>query len=197
MDLRITTYGTDAKEYTLVSKGSNAQGYTILLAMLSLLMNVALLSVVFILVSPIVQPYLSKTGTMAWLSLPKPHSVQSVLWIALPVFAICFFLKSSFGSSVIEESVLVIPQIGVQLRKKQQNGHEKFMFLEATSIKAVVINEAITFSDVIYYLAFIVQDESKMILAFEAFRPRVIALQKIYRGTKQLLFPDDSKMSML
>ncbi|RHY66235.1 hypothetical protein DYB30_004462 [Aphanomyces astaci] len=84
MDLRITNYGTDAREYALVSKVAQPHDYSALLSLISLLINTGL----------------------------------------------C-------------------------------------VFIEATCIKAVVINEAISFSDVIYYLAFLVENERKMVLAFE------------------------------
>ncbi|KAF0702999.1 Aste57867_7719 [Aphanomyces stellatus] len=196
MDLRITNYGTDAREYTLLSKVSSSRDYSAAFALLSFVFNATLLSVAYIVAIPTLLPFIGKS-CHSWCPVLPPDNRQYVLWTITPLLVLCFVFKTSFGSTIIEESLLVIPQIGVQLRKKQRNGHENFMFIEAKCIKAIVINEAISFSDVIYYLAFLVQDESKMVLAFDTFRPRVVALQKIYSGTKHLLFPDDTKMSML
>ncbi|KAF0712869.1 hypothetical protein AaE_011937 [Aphanomyces astaci] len=196
MDLRITNYGTDAREYALVSKVAQPHDYSALLSLISLLINTGLFVVAYIIAIPQLRGRID-SSYHEWCPIPNADDRHFATWTLLPVLVVALYVKTSFATTVVEESLLVIPQIGVQLRKKQRNGHETFMFIEATCIKAVVINEAISFSDVIYYLAFLVENERKMVLAFETFCPRIVALQKIYRGTKQLLFPDDTKMTML
>ncbi|ETV93983.1 hypothetical protein, variant 1 [Aphanomyces invadans] len=169
MDLRITNYGTDAREYALVSKVSQPHDYSALLAMISLVINTAFCMVVCIMAMPVLRGRMDPKYH-EWLPILDADDRHFVTWSILPVLVVIFIVKTSFATKVVEESLLVIPQIGVQLRKKQRNGHETFMFIEATRIKAVVINEAISFSDVIYYLAFLVEDEHKMVLAFEVCR---------------------------
>ncbi|EQC30024.1 hypothetical protein SDRG_12304 [Saprolegnia diclina VS20] len=193
MDLRITNFGTDAREYTLASgRAGEAKG---LLSLLGLLSSTTLCTLLYVFLIPTLSPWIGPAYA-TWLPLPTAAARHDLLTFLVPFYVVLALFKSSFGGTVVEESVLVIPEIGVQLRKKRRNGSEKFMFIEAKCIRAVVINEAITFADVIYYMAFLVQNEPKMILAFESFRPRVHALQKVFLGTKGLLFPDDSKMTM-
>ncbi|OQR91295.1 hypothetical protein THRCLA_09046 [Thraustotheca clavata] len=181
MELRINNFGTDAREYTLCD-GRRGES-NVFMSVLRLIS--------FILLG------ITCYGMIMRYILKKASFANEFVFGLIGLYLMTSILKSIYGGKIVEESVLVIPQIGVQLRKKQQNGNEKFMFLEAKCINAVVINEAITFADVIYYMAFLVQNESKMILAFETFRPRVNALEKIFLGTKALLFPDDSKMTTI
>lgn len=95
------------------------------------------------------------------------------------------------------EALLVVPSLGVQLRKTRRNGATftkvlagqsylsprvvtavgslvrlvRFQFVDARAICAVVIHEAITFADVPYLLAFMVDgQEDNMLLAFEVDR---------------------------
>ncbi|OQR97235.1 hypothetical protein ACHHYP_12339 [Achlya hypogyna] len=195
MDLRITNFGTDAREYTLASSRGSATDAKTLLSVLGLIGSATLITLLYVFTIPTLAPLIGPDYATL-LPLPTAAARHDVLTFLVPFYVVLTLFKSSFGGTIVEESVLVIPEIGVQLRKKRRNGSEKFMFIEAKCIRAVVINEAITFADVIYYMAFLVQNEPKMILAFESFRPRVAALHKIFAGTKTLLFPDDSKMTM-
>lgn len=54
-------------------------------------------------------------------------------------------------------------------------------FLDKAKIKAILINEGITMHRVVFYLAFVVTDRDKMVVAFENLKPRLHILVKIYR----------------
>ncbi|RLN89725.1 hypothetical protein BBJ28_00023688 [Nothophytophthora sp. Chile5] len=129
----------------------------------------------------------------------------------------------------LTEAMLVVPALGVKLSKRRRNGatssevrtysHESggfcllsklsvvSQFVDLSTICAVAVNEAITFSNVVNSLVFMVQGQQEMLLPFEltallpcldagwvmeqTFRPRIAVLQEIYRETKTLLFPDE------
>lgn len=46
-------------------------------------------------------------------------------------------------------------------------GRNDTQFIDQSDICAVVLNEAITFNDVVYYLAFMVEGQTDMVLAYE------------------------------
>ncbi|UIZ22216.1 hypothetical protein KXD40_005239 [Peronospora effusa] len=69
-------------------------------------------------------------------------------------------------------------------------------FVDLDTICGVAVNEAITFSNVVYSLVLMVEGQSDMVLPFKTFRPRVTVLQDIYHETKLLLFPNGSDRKM-
>ncbi len=70
---------------------------------------------------------------------------------------------------ICAESVLVMAGLGVQLRTLHYGNRERFVFLDKRRIADVIVNEAIVRqSDVITYLAFVIQGEDKLAIAFEA-----------------------------
>ncbi|KAF1317859.1 Phosphatidylinositol n-acetylglucosaminyltransferase subunit h, partial [Globisporangium splendens] len=107
------------------------------------------------------------------------------------------------GLNCFLESVLVVPSLGVKLIRKRRNGSRTVKvrsydssFIDRCDICAVVVNEAITFSDVVYSVAFMVEGQASMVLAFETFRPRVAVVQQIFRELKTMLFPNGTKMRL-
>ncbi|ETV66418.1 hypothetical protein, variant 2 [Aphanomyces astaci] len=126
MDLRITNYGTDAREYALVSKVAQPHDYSALLSLISLLINTGLCVVAYIIAIPQLRGRID-SSYHEWCPIPNADDRHFATWTLLPVLVVALYIKTSFATTVVEESLLVIPQIGVQLRKKQRNGHETFM----------------------------------------------------------------------
>eukprot|EP01101_Sappina_pedata_P003992 TRINITY_DN1633_c0_g1_i2.p3 TRINITY_DN1633_c0_g1~~TRINITY_DN1633_c0_g1_i2.p3 ORF type:complete len:128 (+),score=34.68 TRINITY_DN1633_c0_g1_i2:160-543(+) len=98
----------------------------------------------------------------------------------------------SFGQSGVDpspfvESLLVIPDIGVQVITKYYGGKSIHRFVDKTQIKSIVINEGIHSFRVIFYMAFIVKGQDKMIIAFENLLPRLNDLTKVYHGTRTIM----------
>ncbi|XP_025104354.1 phosphatidylinositol N-acetylglucosaminyltransferase subunit H-like isoform X2 [Pomacea canaliculata] len=54
---------------------------------------------------------------------------------------------------VSEETLLVVPSVGVQVKTQYWLGNEKTEFFDRSCVKGIIINEAITMQSVIYYLA--------------------------------------------
>eukprot|EP00026_Physarum_polycephalum_P016373 Phypoly_transcript_17262.p1 GENE.Phypoly_transcript_17262~~Phypoly_transcript_17262.p1 ORF type:complete len:169 (+),score=1.11 Phypoly_transcript_17262:129-635(+) len=96
-------------------------------------------------------------------------------------------------NSVVEESLLVIRDTGVQLTKRYFNGRQKHLFIDKTLINAILINEGASRFQFIFYMAFKVQHERRLILAFEDLIPRINVLLQIYQGTRSIIFgePED------
>ena len=87
----------------------------------------------------------------------------------------------------MEESLIVIQELGVEMRTKFRSGTEAYRFIEKAEISDIIINEGITFSRVVYYMAFIVQNQDKLVVAFEHFNPGLQVLQTIYSGTRKIV----------
>jgi len=91
---------------------------------------------------------------------------------------------------VKEESLLVIRDIGIETKTKYYSGRVKNRFIDKSKITAIIINEGFRFHSVISYMAFIVENKSKMVLAFESFFPKLNVLLKIYNGTRAVIFDE-------
>ena len=88
---------------------------------------------------------------------------------------------------VTEESLVVMRGLGVELRTRYRSGSERHRFLQHAEIADVIINEGITFQRVIFYMAFVVHDADRLVLAFEHLRPKLPVLQQIYSGAREVL----------
>ncbi|CAH0482134.1 unnamed protein product [Peronospora belbahrii] len=118
------------------------------------------------------------------------------LFMGLVIGILVAFVFQASGSVVVEESMLVVPALGVRLTTRRRNGSIRSKFVDLDRICGVAVNEAITFSSVVYSLVLMVEGQHDMMLPFETFRPRVAVLQDIYQETQMLLFPDDSDRKM-
>ncbi|POM74359.1 Phosphatidylinositol glycan, class H [Phytophthora palmivora] len=116
--------------------------------------------------------------------------------LGLMVAALAVWIFQATGNVIVEEAMLVVPALGVKLSKKRRSGAVNSKFVDLDKICGVAVNEAITFSNVVYSLVLMVEGQSDMVLPFETFRPRVAVLQDIYQETKALLFPNGSDRKM-
>lgn len=130
-------------------------------------------------------------STVEW-GVSSSYRVLSGLLLA----ALAAFIFQVTGKVIVEESMLVVPALGVKLSKRRRNGVVSSKFVYLDQICGVAVNEAITFSNVVYSLVLMIETQSDMVLPFEAFRPRVSVLQEIYQETKTLLFPNGSDRKM-
>ena len=116
---------------------------------------------------------------MQWMLTPLSLCTLFLLFILL-------FAMFQLRSTIVEESLLVNYDLGVQIEKIRLDGKSSYTFLDKHTIKAFVFNEAIHSCRIQYYLGFIVRDQDDLVLCFRNF-PGVDVLQKVYRrGTKTL-----------
>lgn len=88
-------------------------------------------------------------------------------------------------SYVVEESILVIKDFGVQLRRKYASGSEYTEFLERNKINKVFIHECIKRSSICYQLAFLLHGENRLSLSFNYVYPGLIALKRVFLAVNQ------------
>ncbi|TDH72209.1 hypothetical protein CCR75_004280 [Bremia lactucae] len=71
------------------------------------------------------------------------------------------------GRVIVEESMLVVPTLGVKLSKRRRSGAITSEFVDLEIICGVAVTEAITFSNVVYLLVLLVEGQSDMTLPFQ------------------------------
>lgn len=95
--------------------------------------------------------------------------------------------------NVKSESVLFVAPVGLQLTTTYQSGYQTSHFIPWHFITDVIINEAITRYQVVYYLAVLAEQPHceratiKLIPLFQYTRPRLACLQLIYQSIQKVL----------
>ena len=105
---------------------------------------------------------------------------MSILPSIFTVFVVSSILLFVRRNEVIEESVLVIKDFGVQLRIKYASGLEEIKFLERAKIEGVIIHEFIKGSAVCFALAFMVYESTLLVVAFKNIYPGLDFIKRIY-----------------
>ena len=80
----------------------------------------------------------------------------------------------------MEESVLVIKDFGVQVKKKYASGLEEIKFLERARIEGIIIHEFIQGSSISFSLGFIVSEYNYLILSFKNVYPGLEFIKRVY-----------------
>ena len=100
--------------------------------------------------------------------------------------AICVFVVFALlllfirRNEVVEESVLLIKDFGVQMRTKYASGQEEVKFLELAKVDGVIIHEFIQGSSVGFSLAFLVPESSVLLLTFKNVYPGLDFIKRVY-----------------
>ncbi|KPP70889.1 phosphatidylinositol N-acetylglucosaminyltransferase subunit H-like [Scleropages formosus] len=91
------------------------------------------------------------------------------------------------------ERLLIVGSLGVQVSSCFASGRESATFIEMSSIKDIVINEAIHMQRVIYYLCILLKEPSDpngvsgVVPLFQSSKPRLNCLVKIYKSCQEIL----------
>lgn len=104
------------------------------------------------------------------LLLPIPAVAQGSSLIGT---VLLYFLSAAVihGNDIEEETVVVMPTLGVQLETCYRSGKVSRRFVPIGDILAAVINEAVTPFTCYSYLALVLRDERKLALVFQGLRP--------------------------
>mmetsp|Transcript_57053 Transcript_57053/g.134360 ORF Transcript_57053/g.134360 Transcript_57053/m.134360 type:complete len:227 (-) Transcript_57053:432-1112(-) len=109
------------------------------------------------------------------------------VWIA-----ICLVLLWRKMGQIKKESLLLMHDLGIQVKRSYVSGKEDNMFVERSRLTSVVINEGVGFSAVTYYLAFITQGDTELVLAFSELIPRIADLVAILHAARSVVFGEDA-----
>lgn len=122
-------------------------------------------------------------------------SASALAWVPLVAdvlirIAFLGLVKQLLPQPVVQESVVAMRGLGLQMRSLRANGSQHCHFIDAHSLKAVIVNEGIQMCDVRYYLALVVSGRRNLVLLFDAARPRLPCIGRAYRLLLPTLFPD-------
>ncbi|KAI8060430.1 GPI-GlcNAc transferase complex, PIG-H component-domain-containing protein [Gongronella butleri] len=116
-------------------------------------------------------------------------------WDSYWMWLACFLWVWSKLRRVKRESLLVMQNIGIQVKTAYWSGQSTTKFIHGSKIQDIIINEGITLWQVKPYLAILVKDEPKMTIVFANLLPPLNPdLLVTYRGTRALLFPSANKI---
>jgi hypothetical protein len=90
---------------------------------------------------------------------------------------------------VSTESVLAARGVGLQLTSTFDSGARTVRFLEAQTIRSIIINEGIQGCTVQFYLAVIATGQKEMVLVFPHSQPRLAVIVPIFRDLHALMTP--------
>lgn len=153
--------------------------------------------------APTVVPVIQRAGTLrAMLTLsfatllfvlwPIREDGDAVLWNMIAGSALRGFIAFAaagllVGKAAVQESVSAVRGLGVQLTTVYDDGSRSSTFIDASSIRGIIVNEGMQTCDVRYYLALVVSGRNKMVLLFDHARPRLPAIAHVYRHMTRLM----------
>jgi len=124
------------------------------------------------------------TSIAVWLC--TQWAFDSVAVFTLFVLLCLVVAMFQLRATVVEESLVINYDLGVQIETIRLDGKTSYTFLDKQTIKAFIFNEGIHACKIEYYLGFIVRDQDDLVICFRNF-PGVDVLQKVYRrGTETL-----------
>jgi len=116
------------------------------------------------------------------------RSVSWTHWVIGGVLALWLWIKFT---TVKEESILAIRNVGVQVKTTYLSGRSVSHFIERSRICDIIIHEAITMWQVKFYMAIIVARQDRMIVVFEHLLPQLNpTVITVYRGARSMIFSD-------
>ncbi|KAF9582013.1 hypothetical protein BGW38_000775 [Lunasporangiospora selenospora] len=89
---------------------------------------------------------------------------------------------------VTEETILVIRDVGVQVKTVYLGGRSVSRFIDRSKIQDIIINEAITMLHIRVYMAIIVEGEDRMVVVFQHLLPKLNVLLQAYHGARSIIF---------
>lgn len=93
---------------------------------------------------------------------------------------------------VWQESLLVVHDLGVQVKRKYYSGREDCRFVERGRIQEVIINEGVGYATVTYYLAVLTSDDPDMMLAFRELIPALDDLLYVFHCLRSVILGEDT-----
>jgi GPI-GlcNAc transferase complex, PIG-H component len=102
------------------------------------------------------------------------------IFLVFLVVSSAFLVVRSILAEVIEESILIVRDFGIQLQLRYRTGTERSKFLDKDKIEGVIVHECIRGSSVHYQLAFLMKDETKLSLSFQHLYPGLNHLTRVY-----------------
>ncbi|XP_033115915.1 phosphatidylinositol N-acetylglucosaminyltransferase subunit H-like isoform X2 [Anneissia japonica] len=129
---------------------------------------------------------------VAYFAVATKNSVFLNYVVAVLLSACILYILYILFCKVKDETIVLLPSIGIQLQKCSAFGQHSTEFIPYDIVKDVVINEAISMYKVIYYLVVLVNSptsdsEESVIPVFTNSLPRLDILRVIYNICQEAL----------
>jgi len=113
---------------------------------------------------------------------------QMQLEVVFGLVLLSKLLLKTVSGSPLSESLMVIRDLGIQTCTQTIGGYEMKKFHDISRIRDFIINDHVTFYYVRQYCAFLVENESELVVPFKnCSRLRQLDLEYIYCSVKQIL----------
>lgn len=86
-----------------------------------------------------------------------------------------------------EESLLVIKDLGVEIKTSYMLLRSETLFIDQARILEVILNEGVYEWEVRFYMAIIIEGQDSMEVVFHHLKPRLSVLLPVYHGTRACL----------
>ncbi|KAD4180396.1 hypothetical protein E3N88_28987 [Mikania micrantha] len=110
---------------------------------------------------------------------PSGKTVTTVIW-SLFMFAI--LIKLLIQRPIVKESVIIMPEFGVQLETHYGSGKINRRFIPVSKILKPVLNEHVTPVTCCWCLSLLIRNENELTLVFKKFRPPLKMLVPIWKA---------------
>ncbi|MFS7916817.1 putative phosphatidylinositol N-acetylglucosaminyltransferase [Helianthus anomalus] len=114
-----------------------------------------------------------------FLHLEKGKPVTTVIW---SFFFSAIMVKLLIWRPIVKESVVIMPEFGVQLETHYGSGRINRRFIPVSKILKPVLNECVTPVTCCWCLSFLIRDETELTLVFKKFRPPLKMLVPIWKA---------------
>ncbi|KAI9324288.1 GPI-GlcNAc transferase complex, PIG-H component-domain-containing protein [Zopfochytrium polystomum] len=128
-------------------------------------------------------------AAMAW-ALFQSNPGQSFTLKLEHILVVALFLAFLYIklNAVTEESLLVIKDLGIQVKTCYASGFSRTEFIPIRDVVNLVINEAVTLFQVRFYLAVVAARRTELVVVFPSLLPRSDELKVVYWETQKVLW---------
>ncbi|KAL1921208.1 uncharacterized protein VTP21DRAFT_10924 [Calcarisporiella thermophila] len=91
-------------------------------------------------------------------------------------------------NTVTQESLLIIRDLGIQVRTVYADGRATSQFIDRAKLSDIIINEGITLWQVKFYMALMVEGHDRLVVVFEHLLPRLKVLLEVYHGARAVMY---------
>ncbi|XP_076937642.1 uncharacterized protein LOC143605388 [Bidens hawaiensis] len=114
-----------------------------------------------------------------YLHYQKGKPVTTVVW---SFFIGAILVKLLIWRPIVKESIIIMPEFGVQLETHYGSGRINRRFIPVSKILKPVLNECVTPVTCCWCLSFLMRDENELTLVFKKFRPPLKMLVPIWKA---------------
>ena len=129
---------------------------------------------------------------LAGSAVSEPREAGSARMV-LPVVFVLLLRTACARARVREESMTLMPELGVELRSVSRDGSERVRFIDWVRVRAIVIYEAFEWNAVSWRMGLLLTDDERTAIAFKHLNPRLRTLVTIYRAAHTVLFGESGR----